>query len=72
MAIRANGEWLSPADCAARLGLSRSSVYWWLRTKGLPHRRLGGRILVELGTARAALVKEVNGGAMKGADDESR
>jgi len=53
---------LSPGDVAARLGLSRASVYWWLRKRNLPHRRLGGRILVNLETARAAMVREVNGG----------
>jgi excisionase family DNA binding protein len=70
VAIRSGGDWLSPGDVAARLGLSRASVYWWLRKRNLPHRRLGGRILVNLETARAAMVREVNGPTIGVVDNE--
>jgi excisionase family DNA binding protein len=52
-------EVLTPVEAAARLGVTRATVFQWMRRGSIRAYKMGGRYYIPQ-TAMAALLKDVN------------
>lgn len=50
--------WVKPSEAATALGLTAQSIYRYARHRRIAHRRIGGRLLIDLDHARRELVRE--------------
>ena len=50
--------WAPAALAADKLGVSRHCLYGWCRRRLITHRRIGGRLWVDITQAAARMVRE--------------
>jgi hypothetical protein len=50
--------WVKPSEAAAAIGIGIQAVYRYVRRRRIAHRRIAGRLLVDLDHARRELVQE--------------
>lgn len=50
--------WVTPSQAAAAIGIGIQAVYRYVRRRRIAHRRIAGRLLIDLDHAQRELVQE--------------